>query len=122
MKDKERVIIERPTPSEMEACRSALKWSLISDILAQWRVNGPISCSAETTIDSDYVEVIGEENGLKVVQDAFLDEMTAILDDVAMIDAEEVYDDTTIAVHACVDYLEDTHEAIFNLSVQRIEH
>ena len=125
MKDNniERIEVKGTPPTEMDACRSALVWSLIGDVLSNWRDNGPISCEEETLIDADYVDAVGGEEGLKAVQDAVSNELLRILADVKMLDAEEVRSDTLVLAKVRVDYLEDDGgQALFSMSVERVEN
>lgn len=118
----ERIQVKGTPPTEMEACRGALKWSIVSDILGHWRDNGPISCEEETLIDADYVDAVGGEEGLKAVQDAVSNELLRILADVKMLDAEEVRSDTLVLAKVRVDCLEDSGQALFTMSVKRVEN
>lgn len=122
MKKFEKIQVDGPVPSELEANMSALKWSLIGDVLSHWRENGPVSFKEETLIEADYVEAIGDEDGLHIVQDAVSEKLTTILADVKMIDAEPIHTDTVVVAEVLVDYFEDTNQAVFTLSVNRVEN
>lgn len=113
------ITVEGEVPNDGQAYRSALKYSLLADLIHHWREDGPISCKEETLIEPDYVEAIGGEDGLHEVQDELSTLLTSILADVKMIDGEIVREDTIVIVDVLVDYYENTDQALFTLEVKR---
>ena len=115
----EMITVEGEVPTEAQAYRSALKYSLLGDITSNWRDNGPISCKEETLIEPDYVEAIGGEDGLHIVHDELSELLASILSDVRMIDGEVVREDTVVVVDVLADYYEHTDQALFTIEVKR---